>query len=431
MAVLTRASPFDTPASLVRKKLHPIDLSQNVACAWGRLFELFAREYIEWKHNTKVFGHTISLNLAKSHPLYGKVTCSPDGYFQALDKSLILLEIKCPFKRKIAVNKIPAVYRDQVQTGLALSGEFVTKGLFVDCCFRMCSLTQLGINLNHNPTHHHTSHRTKTPFPQAWGICILESKYKLKPSQMSLLNLGTTKSIDIFNQTLLSINSGKFDELRVRYNRVRVIWDPRTKAEELFVLKQAKGDFLQVSLAWQLVLPCCILRLEAARHNRNRGAQGLELLEVTRTCNNIVPPQLGSWEIKRSWRAGNHWKHHGGWHRSPRSLSQGPSVVNWRKAAQCIPWICILLLETGSTIFSQPSSTNFSGKARSWSMPCYSIKPEWRMCVSLSRHMIIGCISGKHFPEFDLHCRKCGGFISPEFDRGRHMGCCKFHLEPK
>ena len=243
MAVLTRASPFDTPASLVRKKLHPIDLSQNVACAWGRLFELFARKYIEWKHNTNVFGHTISLNLAKSHPLYGKVTCSPDGYFQALDKSLILLEIKCPFKRKIATNKIPAVYRDQVQTGLALSGEFVTKGLFVDCYFRMCSLTQLGINLNHNPTHHHTFHRTKTPFPQAWGICILESKYKLTPKQSSLLNLGTTKSINIFNQTLLSIDSGKFDELRVRYNRVRVIWDPRTKAEELFVLKQAKGEF--------------------------------------------------------------------------------------------------------------------------------------------------------------------------------------------
>ena len=101
MAALTRASPFDTPASLVRKKLHPIDLSQNVACAWGRLFELFAREYIEWKYNTEVFGHTISLNLAKSHPLYGKVTCSPDGYFQTLDKSLILLEVKCPSNARL------------------------------------------------------------------------------------------------------------------------------------------------------------------------------------------------------------------------------------------------------------------------------------------------------------------------------------------
>ena len=243
MAALTRSSPFDTPASLLRKKLHPIDLSQNMACAWGRLFESFAREYIEWKHNTKVFGHTISLNLAKTHPLYGKVTCSPDGYFQALDESITLLEIKCPFTRKIAVNNIPALYRDQVQTGLALSGEFVTKGLFVDCYFQMCSLIQLGMNLNHNTTQHHTLHRTKTPFSQAWCICILESKYKLTPKQASLLNLGTTKSINIFEKTLLSIHSGKFDELRVRYNRVRVIWNPRTKEEELFVLKQAKAEF--------------------------------------------------------------------------------------------------------------------------------------------------------------------------------------------
>ena len=243
MAALTRSSPFDTPASLVRKKLHPPDLSQNVACAWGRLFESFAREYIEWKHNTQVFGHTISLNLAKTHPLYGKVTCSPDGYFQALDESLTLLEIKCTFTGKIAVNKIPALYRDQVLTGLALSGDLVTKGLFVDCCFRMCSLTQLGMNLNHNQTQHHTFHRTKIPFPQAWGICILEGKHTIIDRQTSLLNLGTTKSTSIFNQTLLEINSGRWDELRVCYNRVRMVWNSRAKTEELFVLKQAKADF--------------------------------------------------------------------------------------------------------------------------------------------------------------------------------------------
>ena len=80
IAALTGSSPWDTPASLLLKKLHPQDLSNNVACAWGKLFESFARAYIEWKHNTQVFGNTISLNLAKSHPLYGKVICSPDGY---------------------------------------------------------------------------------------------------------------------------------------------------------------------------------------------------------------------------------------------------------------------------------------------------------------------------------------------------------------
>ena len=113
IAALTGSSPWDTPASLLCKKLHPPDFSNNVACAWGKLFEPFAREYIEWNHNTQVFGNTISLNLAEDHPLYGKVTCSPDGYFEALDGSIVLMEIKCPFKRKIAVNKIPALYRDQ------------------------------------------------------------------------------------------------------------------------------------------------------------------------------------------------------------------------------------------------------------------------------------------------------------------------------
>ena len=88
IAVLTGSSPFDTPASLMRKKLHAPDLSNNVACAWGKLFEPFARAYIEWEHNTQVFGNTITLNLSEGHPLYGKVTCSPDGYFQALDGSI-------------------------------------------------------------------------------------------------------------------------------------------------------------------------------------------------------------------------------------------------------------------------------------------------------------------------------------------------------
>ena len=38
---------------------------------------------------------------------------------------------------------------------------------------------------------------------------------------------------------------------------------------------------------------------------------------------------------------------------------------------------------------------------------------------------------GDYFPEFPLHCHKCGDHISPEFDRRRHLGRCKFHLESK
>ena len=142
ISVLTGSSPFETKETLISKKICPADMSKNVACTWGFLFEPIVRSYFQEKYSVKVFGHTMSLNLAKGHPLYGKVTCSPDGYFSYKDESISLLEFKCPYKRKIAVYQIPRQYADQIQTGLALSGTSVNKGLFVDACFRMCSFKQ-------------------------------------------------------------------------------------------------------------------------------------------------------------------------------------------------------------------------------------------------------------------------------------------------
>ena len=301
MAVLTGASPFDTPASLLRKKLHRPDLSNNVACAWGKLFEPFARAYIEWQHNTQVFGTTISLNLAEDHPLYGKVTCSPDGYFEALDGSIVLLEFKCPFKRKIAVNKVSALYCDQIQTGLALSGELVTKGLFVDCCFRMCSLSQLGMNLAHNTCPHYgANHKTKTPIPQAWGICILESTRKLTPNQAALFNLGTTTSLVKFTKTMLAISSG---ELQVSYNRV-----PKDQGGGTLCLEECKGS-VPSSFLVRGFTPCCFLRMEAARHHRDRGAQEPALPTLDRASDHSVPSQLGTGESETSRGLRNRSKH--------------------------------------------------------------------------------------------------------------------------
>ena len=105
-----------------QQEMRPADMSKNVACTRGFLFQPIVRRYFEQKHSVKVFGHTVSLNLAKDHPLYGKVTCSPDGYFSYKGKPIVFLEFKCPFKRKIAGSQIPRQYTDQIQTGLALSG---------------------------------------------------------------------------------------------------------------------------------------------------------------------------------------------------------------------------------------------------------------------------------------------------------------------
>ena len=103
MAALTGHSPFETQKSLLLKKIQSVSMQSNVACAWGTLFEPIARKYFENKHSVSVFGHSVSLNLEKDHPLYRKVTCSPNSHFLNKDNTIALLEFKCTFKRKIAM----------------------------------------------------------------------------------------------------------------------------------------------------------------------------------------------------------------------------------------------------------------------------------------------------------------------------------------
>ena len=184
VSTLTGKSPFETPRTLLRKKIQPPAMHDNVACAWGNLFEPIARKYFEKKHSVSVFGHTVSLNLAENVPLFGKITCRPDGYFLNSDNELVLLEFKCPFKREIAKNRIPSYYSDQIQTGLALSGESVNKGLFVDNYFRICSLKQIEPSPSHNPILNGGKvYQSKDGSTLAWGICYSYSKQKLSPKQ--------------------------------------------------------------------------------------------------------------------------------------------------------------------------------------------------------------------------------------------------------
>ena len=208
ISALTGSSPFEKSSSLIRKKTLPTDMSRNVACTWGFLFEPIVRSYFEQKHSVKVFGHMVSLNLAKDHPVYGKVTCSPDGYFSCKDGSIALLEFKCPYKRKIVVNKPPKQYVDQIQTGLALSGEGVKKGLFVDPCFRMSSFKQLGLGLEHNSLlNGGVVHSTKRKSALACGICLLSSTKRLYKNQSTLFDLGATKSTALFEGIMRRISS--------------------------------------------------------------------------------------------------------------------------------------------------------------------------------------------------------------------------------
>ena len=197
VSALTGKSPFETPKTLLKKKTQPPPMHNNIACAWGSLFAPISRKYFEKKHSVSVFGHTVSLNLAENAPLFGKITCSPDGYFLNSDNGLVLLEFKCPFKREIAKNRIPSYHSDQIQTGLALSGESVNKGLFVDNYFRICSLKQIEPSPSHNPILNGGKvYQSKDGSTLAWGICYSYSKQKISPKQKNIID-----QLSVFTKT--------------------------------------------------------------------------------------------------------------------------------------------------------------------------------------------------------------------------------------
>ena len=212
------------------------------------------------KHSVSVFGHSLSLHLAENDPLFGKVTCSPDGYFLNSDNELVLLEFKCPFKREIANNRIPSQYSDQIQTGPALSGESVNKGLFVDNYFRICSLKQIEPSPAHNPILNGGKvYQSKGGSTLAWGICYLYSKQKLSPKQKNIIDLGSAKASKLFEKIMVSIAEKEiycfhgdvrttFTENNADLERTR-LWYIR----ELFKDKGISMYFPVAVFAWKLL----------------------------------------------------------------------------------------------------------------------------------------------------------------------------------
>ena len=66
VSALTGKSPFETPKTLLKKKIQPPVMHKNIACTWGNMFEPLVRKYFKQKHSVSVFGHTESLNLSEN-----------------------------------------------------------------------------------------------------------------------------------------------------------------------------------------------------------------------------------------------------------------------------------------------------------------------------------------------------------------------------
>ena len=113
---LTASDLFDAvknPLSLSKKKLKGITYNSNAipALKWGSMFETVAIQIYEDMKKKKIyeFGLVINENIEN----FG---ASPDG----ITEDGKMIEIKCPYKRKIIDGEIPEKYQYQIQGQLAV-----------------------------------------------------------------------------------------------------------------------------------------------------------------------------------------------------------------------------------------------------------------------------------------------------------------------
>lgn len=114
------------PVSLARKKLKGTTfISSGIpALKWGTMYEAMATRIYAHQNNTKVheFGLIINDNIEN----FG---ASPDG----ITEEGIMIEIKCPYSRKIIDGTIPEKYYYQMQGQLAVCN--LNKCHYIECEF--------------------------------------------------------------------------------------------------------------------------------------------------------------------------------------------------------------------------------------------------------------------------------------------------------
>ncbi len=150
VATVLNVNPFKTRRSLIADKAGISDtiFTGNIATRWGNLFEPLTRE---WAVRVLLMDDTIK-ETGSVEGVIDRQRYSPDGLgvVQLVDDNdllndyIVLFEFKAPY-RSLPDGKISKHYIPQVQTGL-LSIPICELAIFINNCYRKCSLAQIGFS---------------------------------------------------------------------------------------------------------------------------------------------------------------------------------------------------------------------------------------------------------------------------------------------
>jgi hypothetical protein len=194
IASLLGCNPYCSQLQLLGQKAGLISRDGGgPACHWGTLFEPITERLVELELGTQIIGSDIHISgREQGFPHHAN---SPDGYcvvrlgredsgqlcvLRAGDDApavpaLALLEFKAPYRRRPR-GQLPAHYRPQLQSGLALSPH-VSLCLFVDAVYRLCCIEDLPAAGGAADGDYAVGyHRDRIPFrapPAVWGVVLI------------------------------------------------------------------------------------------------------------------------------------------------------------------------------------------------------------------------------------------------------------------
>ena len=202
---LTASDLYDAiknPLSLAKKKIKAINYNSNAipALKWGTMFEPMATRIYSIMNNKEIFEFGLIINDDIQN--FG---ASPDG----ITEDGIMIEIKCPYKRKIIDGEIPEKYYYQIQGQLAVCSLYNCD--YIECEFE-CFETQEEylININNLENYKHGI------------IAEKKSDYSYIYSKEKQSGIDNIKEMEIYNNfnykfhywalKLINIQKVNFDE---------------------------------------------------------------------------------------------------------------------------------------------------------------------------------------------------------------------------
>lgn len=162
MSIITGENCFSKIDSLVAQKTGFIKFNGNLACRWGKMFEVITQRLTEIILNIDTIHETGSLKGVVPHQRYSpdglgivKLNCEAefgDEMIETKEYCIVLFEYKSPFS-SVPSGFIPKHYLPQVKTGLC-SIPLADFAIFINNLYRKCSMQDLNETIDYHKEFH-------------------------------------------------------------------------------------------------------------------------------------------------------------------------------------------------------------------------------------------------------------------------------------